>query len=195
MSALVQTVAPTDDPVTVDEVKSQLGITTGGLDDGIIEGYRDAAVLEVEARQKRQLMSATYKLYLDAFPVGDIEIPKPPLSSVTSIQYIDTAGDTQTWASSEYSVNTDSTKGRVRPLPAYTYPSAVGTDYQNPVIITFVAGYADAASVPANTKLAIKALAAHYYENREPYIVGKTISKIPDFLDSLIATEAILEAV
>ena len=50
---------------------------------------------------------------MDSWPLGDIEIPNPPLQSVSSIKYKDSAGTEATWADTNYIVDPDSFLGRV----------------------------------------------------------------------------------
>ena len=54
------------------------------------------------------------------------------------------------------------------------------------LIIDFTAGYADAAAVPEPMKLAVKALAAHWYENREEAGVDRFHTS-PQSLNALMA--------
>ena len=99
------TVQPTHEPVTLEEVKIDRRIT-----DDAEEQY--LAQLNVAARQYvedvagRQFVNATYAYTLDSFPT-EILTPRPPLVSVTSIQYVDTDGTTQTLGASVYTVLTD----------------------------------------------------------------------------------------
>ena len=107
----------------------------------------------LEAFTRRALLTQTWDLKLDAFPCADevIWLPKPPVASVTSITYLDTAGASQTWSSSLY--RTDLPAGpmaqRARITPAYAqyYPSTYGVT--NAVTVRFVCGYGGATDVPA----------------------------------------------
>ena len=84
-------------------------------DDSLIDALITAARQLVETEQNRQLMPATYELTLDEFPSSSncpIELPRPPLQSVSSITYVDTAGATQTWSSDDYQVDTKGIVGR-----------------------------------------------------------------------------------
>jgi len=94
--SLVQTIAPASEPITLTEAKAHLRVETDFTeDDTIIGTFISAARESCEARTGRQLVTATYALRLGGFPCGDsIELPKPPLVSVTSITYVDTDGTT-----------------------------------------------------------------------------------------------------
>lgn len=176
---------PTSEPVTLLELKQQLRIETDfNLEDAQLLQYIAAARNLVEEAQGRQLMPATWKLYLDSFPPiamgvettlerevrylcpsDRIKIPRPPLASVTSITYVDSDGASQTLATSVYQVITSHEPGFVRLKYNQSWPSV---RYQpEAVTITYVCGYADAATVPAATKQAILLLAASLYNERE----------------------------
>ena len=191
---LTQTVAPTAEPVSVIEAKAHLRVTDAS-DDDYIEGLIAAARQVAEVKQSRQLVTATWELTLDAFPNSAsaiIYLPLPPLQSIASIQYVDTDGDTQTWASTKYDVDTNAEPGRVVPSFNESYPSTRGQF--EAVTITFVAGYGNAGSVPEVTKSAIRILLAHLYENRESVITGVSISEIPFSAEALLMLNAIRTA-
>lgn len=124
-------------------------------------------------------MTATYTLKLDRFPFDDyIDLPKPPLVSVTSVSYVDLTGATQTFSASRYEVDTDGEPGRIYLKYGESWPST--RTQRNAVTIVFVAGYGDASDVPENIKHSIKLKAAHWYENREGSVPGVSIVSLPD---------------
>lgn len=182
--ALKRTVEPTTEPVSLDEAKSQCRVDTSD-DDIFITGLIAAARDYVEKTARRAFITQTWRLSLDEWPCGDeIELPKPPLVSVSSIIYKDTVGAQTTLSSSTYIVDTDSEPGRVKLAYGESWPS--DTLYPaNPIQITYVAGYGVAAAVPQWAKQAIKLLIGHWYENREETIAA-TIKNIPLGVDSLI---------
>ena len=128
----------------------------------------DAATNHVEDICNRALITQTYQWTMDTFPDLPISVPRSPLQSITSIVYVDTNGSNQTWASSNYSVDTVSHPGRIGPSTSITYPSDIETDIISNTTITFVAGYGDNAnSVPAEYKQAILLMTATLFRNRE----------------------------
>lgn len=94
-----------------------------------------------------------------------IHLPRPPLMSVTSIQYVDTTGETQTLDPSLYIVDASQEPGRITPAYGKMWPA---TRHQiAAVTVTYVAGYgADASSVPARLQQRIMNHVAYCYENR-----------------------------
>lgn len=169
--------AATAQPVSIADVKDHVRITHDDQD-ARLDGYIKAATRYIENISDRQLMTATWRLSLDDFPTWELVLPKPPLQSVSSVQYVDGDGATQTWASSNYIVDTYSDPGRITPAYGKFWPSP--RDQVNAVTIQFVAGYTSAANVPATIRQALLMLVAHWYENREAALVG-TISKEIEF--------------
>jgi uncharacterized phiE125 gp8 family phage protein len=157
---------PAIEPVTVDEAKRNSDEDDNHRDSDfarwITEGRR---LLEEETR--RSYINRTLVMKLDSFPACDhIELHNPPLVSVSSIAYLDTDGNSQTWATGNYEVDANRTPGVVHLAYEASYPTTRGT--QNAVTITYIAGYgATAASVPAEAKAAILLYVKHRYDNPE----------------------------
>lgn len=162
-----QTTPPTITPVSVDDIKSHLRIDHAS-DDDLLQEYLNAATQAVENYVHRQLITATFKQYRDAFPSsGMIILDRPPLLTVTSITYTDTDGATQTWPTNQYTVVADAILGYV--VPSYDSSGFPSTrDVPNAVTITYTAGYgATAASVPASIRQIIRNWTGDMYAKRE----------------------------
>ena len=182
----VCTTAATLKPLSIDEIAERLNVTNRD-DFPILAQMLDEAVDAFQRRTQRQLLTATWKLYLDGFP-DVIELERLPVASITSITYVNTDGTTTTLAATEY--QTDLTDGRyaARICPAYgTVWPAVRGDTLNAVIVTFVAGYTSAALVPSNIKRALLLMIGHYFENREP--TGGDAVEVPYTLSAALAAE------
>ncbi|MDN5849953.1 MAG: hypothetical protein L0H63_10010, partial [Nitrococcus sp.] len=95
--ALVSVTPPTSEPITVELARLHAKIET--LDDyALMDLYIGAARAYAEGFVERSLASQTWRYTLDCFlPV--IRVPMPPLIAVTSLEYVDTSGITQTLAS------------------------------------------------------------------------------------------------
>lgn len=181
--SLEQTVAPSAEPVTATSQKEWMRVD-GSDEDTLIGNLAAASRAYIEMSTSRQMITATWVYKLSEFPTGDLVLPISPLQSVTSIQYVDTAGDTQTWSSALYTVDTASDVGRVRPIYDEDYPSTRG--YIGDVTVTFISGYGDAASdVPDTALTAIKLLASNWFENRESN-AAITLKEVPMALQTLI---------
>jgi len=166
---------PATEPITTAEAKLHLRVDHS-IDDALIDSMTAAAREWAEAATGRKCVTQTWLLKLDAFP-SEIRPPFPPLSSVTSIGYIDTAGVTQTLSASSYSVDTDSEPGRIVPAYGESWPSTRGMS--NAVTVTYVCGYGAASAVPDSIKAAIKLLLGNIYEHRED-VVPVQMSNLPD---------------
>lgn len=161
--AATRTVAPTFKPVTLSEAKKQLEIGAEvNHHDEHIERLIEIATDTVENDTGRVFCTSTWTYKLDAFPEV-IELPKRPVASVSSIVYLDTLNQSQTWSSANYSL--DST--RVWPVilkgKDVDYPDVY--DHYSPITITFVAGYA-ATAVPAMVKQCVLLLISQMFTDR-----------------------------
>lgn len=182
-------VAPTVEPITLPEAKEHLRVLTSD-DDSYISSLIKPTRKKVEYDLRRALITQTWIMYLDDFPVGGnlIRIPYPPLQEISSIKYYDTANVQQTWSSDEYEEDIYSEPARVGLVSGYPWPSTY--DRLNAIEITFVAGYGDAATdVPGTIIQAMKFLLAHYYENREATTDGRPITSVKMAYENLIWTE------
>lgn len=180
---LTLTTPPAEEPVTVDELKAHANIETDE-DDTIIATYLKAARAKTEHFTWRQFVEADYTLTLDRFPTADyIDLPRPPLVSVESIEYYDTAGTLQTLSESSYSIDAGTEPGRIYIDRSVGWPSVA--DRRNAVSVLYTAGYGGAEDVPDDIKLSILMKAAHWYENREEVIVGVSVAPIPGASASL----------
>lgn len=184
--SLTNSVAPADEPITTDEARDHLRISHTS-ENPLIDAYIKAARLYVEAYTKRQLVEATWLLRLDRFPPREISVPLPPLSSVTSVAYVDENGDAQTWDAALYQSDLDSEPGRIKPIEGGSFPSTQANTYAT-VTVTFVAGYGGLSDVPERFKHAIKLMVGHWFEFREPVVDGR-VMKVPISVDALLAQD------
>lgn len=149
-------------------------------EDTLLTALIQAAREYAEGYLNRALVTQTWELVLDDWPNEDyVELPLPPLQSVTDIKYKDIAGTESTWAATNYIVDTDSFLGRVVLADGCSWPTT--TLYPaGGIRIKFVAGYGLAADVPQTTKHALLMLIGHWYKNREVDLaVGSTYQEAP----------------
>lgn len=166
-----------DEPVTLAEAKAQCRVDIDD-DDGLIANLVTLAREAIEARMRWAIASQTFDMYLDDWFETPLNMPMPPLASVTSIKYTDEDGNQSTWSSSNYLVDTASKPGRIVVKNNINFPS-VDLQEVNGVVIRFVCGFADRNDVPMLLKQAILLTVGHYYENRENVIVGQGIAALP----------------
>ncbi|MCI0420082.1 MAG: head-tail connector protein [Acidobacteria bacterium] len=168
--ALSLITGPITEPVTLADAKSHLRVDTTD-EDAYLSALIKAAREKLEQDMRRAFVQQIWEMFMDCFP-DEITIPLPPLVSVTSVKYLDTAGTEQTLATSEYVVDAKSEPGRIALAYGKSWPST--RDTLNAVTVRFVAGYGAAGAtnssqaVPEGIRQAIKFLVAHWYDNREP---------------------------
>lgn len=155
---------PATEPVTLAEAKAHLRVTESA-EDALITAMITAARERCEHVLCRALIHQTWELTLDAFPEA-IRLDYPPLSSVTSVQYVDPDGNLQNWSSLEYYVDKAAEPGYVVPGYGSEWPAI--RDQANAVIVRYVAGYGAAASaVPQAIRNWLLLAVGTLYETRE----------------------------
>ncbi len=172
--------APAQEPVGLEEMKDWARIDDADSD-ATISGNIIAARRWVEAFTHRALITQTFVFKIDSFP-GPIttvmELPGGNTQTLTSIAYLDTDGNSQTWASANYIADLVSEPALVGLAYNIDWPSI--REWSLPITITYNAGHGDdPGDVPEELRTAIKILAAELYENREDSIVGATIMGVP----------------
>lgn len=179
--------APTAEPISLAEARKQveLPLDYTAHDEHLLR-LITASRRRAEAVTGRQIVTATWNLILDQFDYEsqEIRIPKPPLQSVTSISYVDTNGQTQTWSSTQYTVTTSREPGIVRPAYGYSIPTARAQP--DAVTVRFVAGYGPPSSVPEDLKAAMLLLIGHWFAVREEVNVGNIVSPMPFAANALL---------
>jgi uncharacterized phiE125 gp8 family phage protein len=174
--SLVLNTGPIDEPITLNEAKSQLRVDTDfTADDTYIERLIKEARKQCEIESYWSTMTQTYDLYVDQWPSGDyFELPRPPLVAVDEITYTTFTGDPDsptTLATSVYYVDTYKTPGRVYLKPNQEWP---GDDLYptSPIKITFQCGHNARGSIPGNLRNWMFKHITDNYENREPLLIG-----------------------
>lgn len=174
--------APAEEPLTTAEAKAHLRVDHSS-EDAYIDALVKAARLGVEDWTGRSLVTQTWDLQVARFPSDGcpIALPKPPLISVTSITYVDPDGESQVWASSNYSVDAPAgefaQQGLIVPDFNTEYPSTQSHLYD--VTVRFVAGYGDAEDVPAGILEAMRLMIANWYDNRSDAVAGTVFARQP----------------
>lgn len=133
--------APTAEPVSLAAAKTHLRVDHDD-EDLLIAGLISVARQYVEAWTKRRLVVQTLRADLDYFPYGVIELPVGPVRDIASVVYLDSAGDSQTLATTLW--QSDLRGGLARVLwEASNQPwPTTETGRLNAVTIQFTAGYA-----------------------------------------------------
>lgn len=189
--ALKLITGPSEEPISITEAKAQLRVDWS-TEDTQIGNYILAAREYCEGFQNRQYITATWDLWMDGWPSKDrFGIPLPPLQSVASIKYYDTANVEATMAAADYFVDDKSEPARVVLAYGTSWPS-ITLRPANGVVVRFTAGYGLAAEVPQKVKQAMLLLITLMYEKRLPVVEGKIVGEVPFAVSSLLWLDRIV---
>jgi uncharacterized phiE125 gp8 family phage protein len=177
-------VPPSEEPITLAEAKTHLRVDHDD-DDMLITGYIAAARQTCELTARRAFVTQTLELHLEEWPCDDLDLPMPPLQSVTSITYIDVDGVTHTVSASDYIVYASLQPGEIHLKWNAAWPS-VQLQPGPSITVRYVAGYGLAVAVPWQFKSAVLLLVGHFYENREAVVVGTIATVLPMAVKSLL---------
>ena len=174
MSLTLQT-APATEPITLDEAKLHCKVEHDD-ENPLLERLVTAARRDVENFLWRAIVTQTWDLRLDGFR-DVIALERPPIQSVTNVEYVDANGATQVLASTVYDVDIYSTPGKVCRKSGQIWP--VVDDVPNAVKVRFVAGQVDGSTIEAEVLQAILVRVSDYYQHRGSHIVGTIVASVP----------------
>lgn len=159
------TTEPLTEPLTVEEVKEFARID-GTEEDTLISGFIQAARINCEAYLGRSLINQTITMKMDFWPGEVIELPRPPLVSITAVEILDEFDNATTYASSNYYIITESIPGQLVLKRDVSWPFNSNRDHMG-YQIRFVSGYGSSISdVPKPIREGLKLWTADIYENR-----------------------------
>lgn len=167
--------------VTLADCKQQARLDTTA-DDSLVTGYIYAATNYILNSRNLQLLTATFTATLNEWTDNVITLPIVPVSSITSITYLDTTGTQQTLETDQYlvtNIGNDKSPCIITPLLGEQFPD--GTN----IVVTFTAGYG--ASLDNSHKdiwAAILLWVADKWQNRET--TGQNDKEIPYGFNELI---------
>lgn len=147
-------------PLSLSDAKAHLRVLHDA-DDVSIQGMVNAAWSDIEGRVGRAYREMTGVLELPEFPDGPIYLPRPPLVSVQSLTYVDSAGDAQTYT--DFRLDTRSVPGSIHPEIGQTWPAT--QTRHDAVSVAFTTG---AVTVPDDlTFAAMLWLEVEYHETKD----------------------------
>ncbi len=179
---------PAREPIDLTFMKGHIN-TQLSDQDGMIDLYIKAARQRAETLRGELFITQTWEQTIDSFPTSlfePIALQQKPVQSIGSISYLDTAGDSQTFGTSdgsppvilEYRLIQDPESPSIVLNDGYLWPTSLSLQ-PGAVTIQFVAGYGDNPDdVPETDRYLIALLAAHFNENREPTATEVGISSI-----------------
>ncbi len=159
---LIITTPPEAEPLTLEETKEHLRITHDADDDALNALIRVAREM-CEGYTSLALITRGCSLFLDGWHKDVIELPLPPLQTVSGITIYDAAEAGAAFPSASYAVDARGVPARVMltaspPLPGLPMGG---------IEIAFTTGFGDAPEdVPSSLREGMKRLVAHLYLNR-----------------------------
>jgi len=182
MAGLQVTTAPTQEPLSLQEVKEYLRVEDS-TDERVIRPFIETARVTAEEHTGRTLMPTTYTLFLDGFddtqdPLWEgwrtgpylnyykrkIVLPKSPVTSVTSVSTFNDADTETTFASTKYYVDSVREPARIVLRNGETFPTALRV--ANAIKVVYVAGYTNSFTVPEPIRMGMLQHIAYLYEHR-----------------------------
>jgi len=127
----------------------------------------EAVTNRAEDATHRQLITAGYTLTLDEFPRGrKLKLPKSPIQSVTSINYVDTADVVQPFT--DFALLSDREPGEIfSTTEDDDFPNDVMFNRPGAVTIVYVAGYGLLTTdIPAELRQGMLIALRHVYDIR-----------------------------
>lgn len=184
-------VEPAAEPLTLEEARTFLKVDADVTeDDALISRILRAARQAGERETGRSWITQTLRLTLDAWPEATdsapptLILPRPPLVSVSSVQYYDVDGALQTLSASSYWVVPGKWEPRLVLKPTATWPE-LEDSRPAPILIDFVAGFGGASTVPGQYLAGLQLVLGHLYENRSEEVTGTVIAKLGLASDTL----------
>lgn len=180
--ALKLIIPPAEEPVTLAEAKAQCRVD-GTDDDTFITALIQSAREMAEHETGRALITQTWELVLDAFPAAFV-LRHPPIISVESVKFIDSAGVQQTLDPADTLLDNDSEPGYLVPAYGKTWPDSYPVP--NAVRVRYTAGYGDAADVPQSIKQWMLLMIGTAYAHRETVLAGQITTLGRQYWDALL---------
>lgn len=156
---------PAVEPITYTEVKEFARID-GSDEDALITSFITAARQACELFLRRALIEQTIRIRMDYWPDDEIELPSPPVISITQVGTADESDVITVYSSSNYYLIRDDMRPRIALKQSVTAPTNTEREYGG-FIIDYLAGYGSTATyVPEQIKTGLKLWATDIYENR-----------------------------
>ena len=174
--ALVLTAAPAAEPISLAEAKAHLRID-GDDEDALLASLIAAARIFIERTLGVALITQGWSYFLDLWPRSIcVTLPIAPVQAVGAVTLHDADGGATVVDVESYAVDALSSPAR---LVLKGGPPPVVSRELNAFEIAFTAGYGDAADVPAPIRQALTLLVAHWFERREPVVLGVGAQDVP----------------
>lgn len=167
---LKQISPPSVEPISLEKARLHLRLDTSGSppshpDDSLVTALISAVRENAENYTGLKIAYATYEMRADNFEDLEINLETWPIVSITSVSYVDSSDESQTLSGSDYTLDTFTRPGRLKPTGDF-FPEA------KEVTIRFMAGFTDGQSpnpypIPKTIESAMLLMLGNLYDNRE----------------------------
>lgn len=202
MPTLKMTVDATAEPVTLEELKLFMGLSTvSTVEDAMLNAMEKAARYYCENYTGKPCLPETFQYICSAFPDSEFILPRGPLSTSTAdvtITYLDaSSGDSTTLGSSVYGIDINAEPPRIFLNDGYDWPDHY--TQRNAITVQFVAGVTVTTAAPAtdccppDIELWIKMRVKSMYDARDA-IQSNYNNVLPHpFFDGLLDRHCIID--
>lgn len=156
---------PAVEPLTLAEAKAHLRLD-GAEEEALVSACIVAARQACESYTGLSLISQTWQLYLDRWPMGAVSLPRPPVQGVTEVAVLDAAGGRRVLEAERYFLDRAAGPARLMRRGALSWPQP-GRPLGG-IEITYRAGFGDSWNdVPAALRQGMLLAVGHFFERRE----------------------------
>jgi uncharacterized phiE125 gp8 family phage protein len=181
---------PAAEPLTLAEAKTFLRVVHDD-DDELIGVLISAARSQVEAATRRALMTQTWRLSRDAWPIdGRLAVTPVPLRAILAVRVFRADGAAHDIAAAAFAAD-----AAAAPAVLAFAPGALPAPGRRVggIELDIEVGYGEAAAdVPEPLRQALRMLVAHWYENRGLAAIGQQVALLPAAVSALIAPYRVL---
>ena len=184
---LTRTAAPGELPVDLATAKLHCRVDAD-VENDLIQGMIAAATEYLDGPAGvlgRAIVTQDWLLELASWPTC-LTLPVEPVQSI-SITYLDSDGVEQPLDGTAFDLGQSGPSQPTRLVVAegVSLPALGSGAY--PVKIAITAGFGGAAAAPEGIQTAIYMLVAHWYEHRQPVVIGESVANVPMAVSALLA--------
>ena len=174
---------PDVEPISLIQAKNWLRIDHSDEDE-LVAALIASARLIVESASGSMMITQSWRIVMDAWPTGDINVPLAPVSAILALRTLETTGASVLVAPSSYVADISGGQGRIRFLKAPPTPQkSIGG-----VEIDVELGFSSSPQgVPETLKTAMRLLIARWYEQRGDVESDGAFERMPPAVAALIA--------
>lgn len=173
--------------LSLEEVKANLKVQYSAEDDFIVSLINTAQdYLDVpNGVLGRSLLTQTWEYCLQCpNEKGHLVLPMSPIQGVTNITYFDLTESEVSLDISDFYLYKNLDFAYLVPKKGNRWPSTF--DRLDAIKVTFVCGFGSPSEIPVTVRQLAQLLIAHWFENRNPIIMGQTPYELPISIQNLI---------